>query len=105
MKNILKVGYRSKNYHTNEGAKAFLKGRNPVLFVNFGQFPCSWILICIPNTDPDPRQPNECGFRWIRIHKTGLNYKKSSVLCGILVTKVLFMLKKEAIPDYVRYHL
>jgi hypothetical protein len=38
-----------------------LKGRKPGLFVNFGQFPCSWIRIRIPNTDPDPGQPNECG--------------------------------------------
>ncbi len=31
-----------------------LKGRKPGLFLNFGQFPCSWIRIRIPNTDPDP---------------------------------------------------
>ncbi len=25
------------------------------------KFPCSWIRIRIPNTDPDLAQPNECG--------------------------------------------
>jgi hypothetical protein len=35
--------------------KAFLKCRKPGLFVNFGQFPCSWIRIRIPN--PYPGQP------------------------------------------------
>jgi hypothetical protein len=43
-----------KTYGTYEGTKAFLKSRKPGLFVNFVQFPCSWIQICIPNTDPDP---------------------------------------------------
>jgi hypothetical protein len=49
---------RSKK-HTLEGTKAVLKGRKPGLFVKSGQNPCSWIRI--PNTDPDPGQPNECG--------------------------------------------
>jgi hypothetical protein len=44
-----------------KGAEAFLKGRKPGLFVNFGQFPFFWILIRIPNTDPDKGQLNECG--------------------------------------------
>jgi hypothetical protein len=39
---------------------AFLKGEKPGLFVKFSQFPCSWIRICIPNTDPDTRQPDQC---------------------------------------------
>jgi len=45
--------------------KIFLKGRKPDLFVNFNQFLCSWvrIRIRIPNTDPDPGQPNKCGSR------------------------------------------
>ncbi len=64
-----------KNIGTYEGTKAVLKGRIPGLFVNCGQFPCSWIRIRILNTDPDsdPRQPNECGTMWIRIriHNTG----------------------------------
>ncbi len=47
--------------HSYEGTKAFLKGRKPGLFVSFGQFPCSFIRIRISNTDPDPRQHNECG--------------------------------------------
>jgi hypothetical protein len=42
-----------------------LKGKKPGLFVNFGQFPCSWIRIRISNTDPDQGQPNECGPRRI----------------------------------------
>ncbi len=50
MKYILKVGKGQKN--TYEGTKAVLKGRSG-LFVNFGQFPCSWIRIRILNTDPD----------------------------------------------------
>ncbi len=42
MNNMLKIGFtrRSKNI-SNEGTKAFLKGRKPGLFFNFGQFPCS----------------------------------------------------------------
>jgi hypothetical protein len=52
--------------------KTFVKERKPVLLVNFGQFPCSWIRIRIPNTDTDPVQPTKCGSRWIqiRIHNT-----------------------------------
>ncbi len=61
--------------HSYEGTKAFLKGRKPGLFVNFCQLTCSWIRIRIPNTypDPNPRQPNECGSRKIRIHNTAYN--------------------------------
>ncbi len=40
--------------HTYAGKKAFLKGWKSGLFVNFNQFPCSWIWIRIPNRDPDP---------------------------------------------------
>ncbi len=43
-----------KTYGSYEGWK-------PGLFVNFGQFSCSWIRIRIPYTDPDPGQPNHCG--------------------------------------------
>jgi hypothetical protein len=43
------------------GTKVFLKGWNSGLLVNFVQFPCSWIRIRIPNTDPDPEEPNQCG--------------------------------------------
>jgi hypothetical protein len=40
-----------------------LKVKKPGLFVNFEQFPCSWIRIIfrIPNADPDPGQLNKCG--------------------------------------------
>jgi hypothetical protein len=60
---------------TYEGSKAFLKGRKPGLFVNFGQF-CPWIRIRIripipiPNTDPDPRQPNKCGSKTLNFFFT-----------------------------------
>jgi hypothetical protein len=38
------------------GTKAILKGRKSGFFVNFGEFPCSWIRIWIriPNADRDP---------------------------------------------------
>jgi hypothetical protein len=44
-------------------SKAILKSWKSGLFVNFGQFPCSWIRIQIriANTDPDRREPNQCG--------------------------------------------
>jgi hypothetical protein len=62
MKIILEVGIRSKNI-PYEGTEAFSKGKKLGLFDNFDQFPCSWIRIRIriPNTDPDPGQPNQCG--------------------------------------------
>ncbi len=46
-----------KKKHTFEGTRALQKARKPSLFVNFGEFPCSWIRIRIPNMDPDPGQP------------------------------------------------
>jgi hypothetical protein len=41
---------------------ASLKGWKSGLFVNFGQFPCSWIQIRIPSSDQDldPGDPNLC---------------------------------------------
>jgi hypothetical protein len=41
----------------------FQKGRKQVLFVNFGQFPCSWIRIRIPDTRIQDSQINAdpCG--------------------------------------------
>jgi hypothetical protein len=57
MKNIwyLKL-VKGQKIPTYQGTKAFFKGRKPGFFVNFGQFPYSWIhiRIRIPNTDPDP---------------------------------------------------
>jgi hypothetical protein len=47
--------------HAFEGTKAFLKGRKPDFFVNFGQFSWTWIRIRNPSTDPDTGQPNQCG--------------------------------------------
>ncbi len=86
-KNILKVGNRSKNI-PKKGTKAFLKSRKPLLFENFGHLWCSWIRIrsCIPSTDPDPGQPNECGSESDPQHCTR-QYKKRALiafnwLCG-----------------------
>ncbi len=39
--------------HTYEVQMPFWRARNQAFFVNFSQFPYSWIRICIPNTDPD----------------------------------------------------
>jgi hypothetical protein len=61
MKNILK--------HT----KAFLKGWNLGLFVNFGQFLCSWIRNRIPDMVPDQGEPNQCGSMRILTQKAGLS--------------------------------
>ncbi len=57
MKIILKVGIRFKTYLRKARKKTGL-------FVDFGQFPRSWIRIRIriPNRDPDPGQPNQCGY-------------------------------------------
>jgi hypothetical protein len=60
MKNVFSIGMVKGQKHNYE-AEVFLKGRKPGLFVNFGQFPSSWFGIRIPNTDPDPRHPNDCG--------------------------------------------
>ncbi len=60
MRNILQVGNRSTNIPTKV-QKPFFKAEKPCLFFNFGQFPCSWIRLRVPNTDPDP-QPNQCEF-------------------------------------------
>ncbi len=72
--NIIKVpvGNRSKNIHTKEP--------KPSLFVNFGQYPYSWIRIRIPNTNPDPKQPNECGSRWTGSGSTTLLLSNNIVL-------------------------
>ncbi len=48
-KNLLKV-----KKHAYKGTKAFFKGKKIGVFLNFGQFPWSWIRIRIPNADPDP---------------------------------------------------
>jgi hypothetical protein len=54
VENIFQVGTRSsKTCGIYEGTKAFLKGRKPGFFVNFGRFPCSWIQDSHANADPD----------------------------------------------------
>jgi hypothetical protein len=45
---------RHKHTGTYVGTKAILKGLTLGLFLDFAQFPCSWIRSRIPNTDPDP---------------------------------------------------
>jgi hypothetical protein len=66
MKNIFQVGDQPESI-TTKVQKPVVKGNKPGLIVNFGQFPFSWIRIRIPNTDPDPGQPNLCGSMRIRI--------------------------------------
>jgi hypothetical protein len=39
--------------HTYAAKKSILKGCKSGFFANFCKFPCSWIRIRIPNTDPD----------------------------------------------------
>jgi hypothetical protein len=56
-----------------EGTKAFLKGGNQVFLLIMIISIFSWIRICIPSTDPDPGQPNQCGSMQIRIHDTELD--------------------------------
>ncbi len=53
--------YIIKKIPTYEGTKAFLNGWKSDLIVKFGKFPCSWIRIRKPNTNPDPGEPNQCG--------------------------------------------
>ncbi len=55
MKNILKVGNRSKNIATKV-QKAFLKGRIWILVI----FHAPGSGSRIPNTEPDPGQPDQC---------------------------------------------
>jgi hypothetical protein len=59
--------------------KAFFKGRKPGFFLNFGQLPCFWIRILIPNTDPDLGQPNECGSMRIQIRLVVLIFESKLV--------------------------
>jgi hypothetical protein len=46
--------------HTYEGTQKQF-GRQASFFVDFSQFQCSWIRTHIPNADPDPGLPNQCG--------------------------------------------
>jgi hypothetical protein len=82
--------------------KAFLEGRKPGLFVNVGQFPSSWILIRIPNTDPDPRQPKECGSRIIRIRiyntggKSDGSYSLTEIMTILMQIKIRHLVTWES---------
>ncbi len=64
LSHLKKLDYTWKIYLLHVSTRYVVKhtnvGRLKCLFVNFGQFPCSWILIQVPNTDPDPRKPNQC---------------------------------------------
>jgi hypothetical protein len=91
--------------HTYEGTKAFLKGRKPGLFVNFSQFPCFWIQIRISNADPDPRQLNKCGSRWIRIRNTASNWCFENCTCIRLPDTNLVIDEPEGIfSSFYCYH-
>jgi hypothetical protein len=68
-----------QNIGTNDGTKTLLKGRKPGLFVNFNKYPCYWIRIRIPNTDPYSGQPNKCGTGY-----TTLKKRSSKVMCQLL---------------------
>jgi hypothetical protein len=59
-----------EKYTTVRRHKSYLKGWKSGLFVNFGQFPSSWIRI--PGTVPDPGDSNQSGYMYIRIHNTDL---------------------------------
>ncbi len=63
------IGHKKLNFYLKRTFKVG-KRPKPGLFVNFGHFPCYWIRI--GNADPDPRQLNEGGSRWIRIHNIAL---------------------------------
>jgi hypothetical protein len=46
--------YEVKKYSHEGRYKIPFETQKTNSIVNFGQIPCSWIRICIPNTDPDP---------------------------------------------------
>jgi hypothetical protein len=71
--------------------KAILKGWKSGLFVDFGQFPCPLIRIRIriPNTDPDPGEPNHYGSG----SQTLADHYKAIKYSGIIVN-LLIMLEK-----------
>jgi hypothetical protein len=69
------------------GKKAFLKGSEICLCINFGQFPCFWILIRIPDTDPDPEDQNQyesSSGSWtdFAVNKVEFFYKKNILYAG-----------------------
>ncbi len=57
---ILKIRFRSKTYLRRN--KSPLQRQKIRFICKFFPFSCFWIRICIPNTDPDPGQPNACGY-------------------------------------------
>jgi hypothetical protein len=63
-----------KTYLQYLGTKAILKGWKSGIFVNFCEFPYSWIRIWIriPKTDqgPDPGEQNQWGSVRVRIRNT-----------------------------------
>jgi hypothetical protein len=54
MKNIGTLVFKYEYQVIGQKIPMKYEGRKPGLFVNYGQFPCSWIRIriSIPNTDP-----------------------------------------------------
>ncbi len=84
-----KVEFRSKNY-----IFAFLKLG---LFVNFGQFSCSWIRIPIHNTDPDPGQPNQWGSTTLHFWM-GISVLWSPIHSNFQLQKIFFLIKRFTDP-------
>ncbi len=76
-------------YYAN-ASKIFMKVWKSGLFVCFGRFPCSWIRICIPITDPDTdtREPYQCGSGSRTLLRTvpvvTLTYRYFCVKCEVL---------------------
>ncbi len=59
MKNIIKVGNRSKHTPTKVRTKTYLKRQENRFICKFWSI--SLLLVRILKTDPGPGQPNECG--------------------------------------------
>jgi hypothetical protein len=70
----------------------------------FWSFLCFWILIRIriSYVDPDPRKPNECGSRWIRIriHSTD---KTPVFVFSVFLSVSSFPLSVLVVPDAVLF--
>ncbi len=69
MMRIPPIQFRILIHNTAENICTY-EGRKLVLFIYFGQFPCSGIRIRIPIMDPDTGQPNKCGSGSTTLEKT-----------------------------------
>ena len=71
---------RSKNIpYWRRYKKTFFKGRHQVYLLIWVNFP-SRIRNRIPNTDPDPGQPNQCGSTRIRVRQLTHNGEAGNAL-------------------------